>query len=266
MIVTLLDALAHGPRLCVGIDPTPEVLRAWGFPDSVDGLRGFVDRVLEICPPETSVVKPQIAYFERFGSRGLNALEHLCGELRRRGLAVILDAKRGDIPSTNEGYVSAYLVNDAPCVVDAMTVSPYLGVGSLEPFFAAARAHDRVIFVLAKTSNPEARAFQDTPAERPMWLRVAQELADSDSHVGFVVGASDTELADFAAGRFGPSRPLLVPGTGTQGGKLAEVREALGRAPAAVTISRQLFVGGPHDMPYRYRAARDELAARPGSC
>ena len=145
------------PALCLGIDPHPEVLDAWGAPDSAEGLGRFVkDIVPLVVDSGCSVVKPQVAFFERHGIAGMRALGLLLQDLRSSDITVIGDAKRGDIGSTMAGYAQAWLTPGSDFEVDALTVVPYQGVGSLEPALSLAAEHSKGVFVLAATSNPEA--------------------------------------------------------------------------------------------------------------
>ena len=154
---------ASGP-LCVGNDPDPHLLERWGLEDSVDGLDRFAATCVEAFAGKVAFVKPQSAFFERFGAAGVAILERTLQDLRHTGSLPILDAKRGDIGSTAQAYADAYLDDDAPMAADAITVSPYLGFGSLTPYFAAAEKNDAGVFVLAFTSNPEAVHLQSSTA------------------------------------------------------------------------------------------------------
>src|SRR5205807_937570 len=122
----------RGP-LCVGIDPHPGLLEAWGLPVSADGLERFAMTCVEALAPEIAVLKPQSAFFEAFGSRGVAVLEQIIAAGRAAGALVVVDAKRGDIGSTMAAYAEAYLGDDSPLAGDAVTLSPYLGFGSLQP-------------------------------------------------------------------------------------------------------------------------------------
>lgn len=149
----------RGP-LCVGIDPHASLLLEWGLNDDVAGLERFSRTVVEAVADRVAVMKPQSAFFERFGSRGVAVLETVVREARAAGTLVVMDAKRGDIGSTMGGYAEAYLHKDAPLFSDALTVSPYLGYGSLGPAVALARESGAGLFVLALTSNPEGGEVQ----------------------------------------------------------------------------------------------------------
>ena len=156
----LADAMEdHGP-LCVGIDPHPSLLEAWGLADSAAGLRDFALRTVDAVGGRVGAVKPQSAFFERHGSAGIAVLEETLAALRDVGTLSVLDVKRGDIGSTMAGYAQAYLSDGAPLAADSITVSPYLGYGSLSPALDLAEASGRGVFVLALTSNPEGAAVQ----------------------------------------------------------------------------------------------------------
>ncbi|HEX2264522.1 MAG TPA: orotidine-5'-phosphate decarboxylase, partial [Pseudonocardiaceae bacterium] len=158
--VRLARVVAARGALCAGIDPHPELLRQWGLDDDVAGLERFARGAVEALAPEVAVIKPQSAFFERYGSRGVAVLERVLVAARDAGALVLLDVKRGDIGSTMAGYAAAYLSDGAPLAADAITVSPYLGVGALEPAFELASGTGRGVFVLALTSNPEGAAVQ----------------------------------------------------------------------------------------------------------
>lgn len=147
-------------RLCLGIDPHAYLLESWGLPDTAAGAREFGLRCVDAATGAVGIVKPQVAFFERFGSAGYAALEDVLAAARAAGLLVIGDVKRGEIGSSMAGYASAWLTPGSPLEVDAMTLNPYLGVGTLEDAFATADAAGKGVFVLAATSNPEAATVQ----------------------------------------------------------------------------------------------------------
>src|SRR5690554_3004943 len=150
---------ARGP-VCFGIDPHPGLLDGWGLSDDAEGLAAFADTVLEACGDVGAAIKPQSAFFERHGSRGIAVLERLLADARSAGVLTILDVKRGDIGSTMAAYAEAYLMDGSPLAADAITVSPYLGAGSLAPAFELAARTNRGLFVLCLTSNPEGPSVQ----------------------------------------------------------------------------------------------------------
>lgn len=223
-----------GHPLCVGLDPhldlIPEVFRRGSMkpndPATIAAVEEMLLLVLERVGGLVPVVKPQIAFFERLGGRGIAALERLCEKARQLGLLVLLDAKRGDIGSTAEAYAQAYFGYDAPLPVDALTVNPYLGLDSLEPFVKAAKAADGGLFVLVKTSNPGAADFQGREASgEPLFARVAAALtAEAEawrgeegwSSLGVVVGATQATDAPRVREKL-PHSLFLVPGYGAQG-------------------------------------------------
>jgi orotidine-5'-phosphate decarboxylase len=251
---------ARGP-LCLGIDPHPELLAAWGLSPDADGLRGFCD-VCVAAFAHAAVVKPQVAFFEAYGAAGYAVLEHTMGALRDAGVLVLADAKRGDIGSTMAAYAAAW-AGDSPLAADAVTASPYLGFGSLQPLLATAAAHDRGVFVLAATSNPEGAGVQraDTGGRT-----VAQSIVDAAAavnraalpepgSVGVVVGATLSDPPDVSA----LGGPVLVPGVGAQGGRPEALRGLGGARPGQLlpAVSREVLRVGPD--PAAVRAAAERL-------
>src|SRR3569833_2823631 len=177
----LYDTIEKRGPLCVGIDPHPELLARWGLSDDVAGLERFARTVVEALAGRVAVLKPQSAFFERFGSQGIGILESTIRQSREAGALVLLDVKRGDIGSTMAAYASAYLDAASPLSADAITVSPYLGVGALRPAFDVAAANGAGVFVLALTSNPEGPAVQH--AAGPDGRTVAQTVVDEISQL-----------------------------------------------------------------------------------
>ena len=241
----------RGP-LCVGIDPHPALLARWGLADDVDGLARFSESVVAALADRVAVFKPQSAFFERFGSRGIAVLESIIRQLRDAGALVLLDVKRGDIGSTVSAYAEAYLHPSSPLYVDAITASPYLGVGALAPMFDTAAVHGGGVFVLALTSNPEGRGVQH--ARTPDGRTVAQTVIDEISQLnraarplgsfGLVVGATVGETGHDLSRVAGP---LLAPGLGAQGGRAADLRTVFGENLSAVlpSYSRAVLGAGP---------------------
>jgi len=259
---------ARGP-LCAGIDPHAGRLAEWGLPDDVTGLERFALTAVEGLAPYVAVVKPQSAFYERFGSRGIAVLERVVEGARAAGALVLLDVKRGDIGSTTQAYADAYLDPASPLAADAITASPYLGFGSLEPMIDTARKHDAGLFVLALTSNKEGPEVQhartddgDLVAGRMLdhlrTLNVGQSpLGSFGAVVGATIGDSDLDF-DF-------NGPILAPGFGAQGGTVADIRRIFGGAVGAVTpsSSRELLRKGPSVEAMRDEAMRlnEELRA-----
>jgi orotidine-5'-phosphate decarboxylase len=261
---------ARGP-LCAGIDPHAALLHEWGLDDDVSGLERFALTAVEGLAPQVSVVKPQSAFYERFGSRGIAVLERVVAESRAAGALVLLDVKRGDIGSTSQAYADAYLDPSSPLACDAITVSPYLGFGSLDPIIDTARTHGAGVFVLALTSNKEGPEVQHarvadadgggTVAGRMLdHLRALNGGAEPLGSFGAVVGATIGETEeDLDIGG-----PLLAPGYGAQGGTVDDIRRIFGTAARAVlpSSSRELLRSGPDARALGDAARRvnDELA------
>jgi orotidine-5'-phosphate decarboxylase len=247
----LREAMDGRGPLCAGIDPHAALLDAWGLTDSVNGLEKFALTATEVLAPQVAAIKPQSAFFERFGSRGVAVLEQVIATAREAGALVVLDVKRGDIGTTAQAYADAYLDPRSPVAADAITAAPYLGFGSLAPMFATAREHGTGVFVLALTSNPEAPPFQHarTSAGATVAGTVLSELAALNGDTaplgsfGAVVGATieDTD-EDLAI-----NGPLLVPGIGAQGGTADDVRRIFGDVLDQVlpASSREILSAGP---------------------
>ena len=237
------------PNLCVGIDPAPGLLARWGLDDTPDGLLVFARALLEAAAGQVAVVKPQVAYFERFGPEGYRVLSQVIAEARERGLLVIADAKRGDIDSTMEAYGQAWLGEAAPLRVNAITANPYLGLGSLEPLLQRAAAAGAYVFVVARSSNPEGASLQGHGSP-PVWRQLLEDIAawSRKNHprtVGAVVGA--TVIAELEqALTILPQGLFLAPGIGKQGaslGDLAALRSGADRVLASA--SRSIAEQGP---------------------
>ena len=247
---------AHGP-LCVGIDPHASLLRSWGLTDDARGARDFGLRTVEAAAGRVGVVKPQVSFFERFGSTGIAALEDVLSAARTAGLIVIADAKRGDIGSTMDAYAEAWLTPGSPLEADALTVNPFLGVGALDGAFALAQQHDKGLFVLAATSNPEAEGLQRAVSETGRAVsadiiavvssrNAEQSNAGEWGSFGFVIGAT-VDWADAGIAGFAPTAPILAPGFGTQGAAPADLHRRFGAMSAAVIASesRSILSAGP---------------------
>jgi orotidine-5'-phosphate decarboxylase len=256
----------HGP-LCVGIDPHQSLLADWGLPDDPSGLRTFAQAVMEAVGGRVAAVKPQAAFFERHGSAGVAVLEEVVAAGRQTGTLVIVDAKRGDIGSTMGAYADAFLREGSPLAGDAVTVSPYLGFGSLDPAVDLALATGRGLFVLCLTSNPEGHEVQHarTADGASVAAMVAARAATLNAgatpmgSIGLVVGAT---VGD-AATRTGTdltavNGPFLAPGVGAQGAGAAELTAVFGSARRQVlaSSSRGVLRAGP-DVAALRRAALD---------
>lgn len=252
---------AYGPA-CIGIDPHASLLEQWDLPDTVEGLDRFASICVEAFAGCVAFVKPQSAFFERFGARGVVVLERTLEDLRHTGSLVVLDVKRGDIGSTAQAYADAYLDDDAPMAADAITVSPFLGFGSLAPFFDVAEKNDAGVFVLARTSNPEGPEVQHarvggTTVAGDILRRLTELNADARpmGAFGAVVGAT---ISDVEPGELAINGPLLVPGYGAQGGTVDDIRRLFGDVIENVipSTSRGVLSAGPDVEALRDAAAR----------
>lgn len=250
----------HG-RLCVGIDPHEQLLTDWGLDVSPEGARTFGLRVVEAAAGRCGIVKPQVSFYERFGSAGFAALEDVLAMARAAGLLVIADAKRGDIGSTMDAYARAWLTPGSPLEADAVTLSPYLGVGALEGTLRYALTHGKGAFVLAATSNPEASGVQTARMSEDAHGStvaggVATEVAafnaattreGSWGSIGLVIGAT-VDLAERGLpDGLAPVAPILAPGFGHQGARSEDRETIFGRLAPAVIVaeSRSILTAGP---------------------
>lgn len=241
----------RGP-LCAGIDPHQGLLRSWDLPVTVAGLERFAMTTVEALAGEVAVLKPQSAFFEVFGSAGIAVLEKVLAACAEAGALTLLDVKRGDIGSTMSAYAEAYLADGAPLAADAITVSPFLGFGSLAPALDLAAATGRGVFVLALTSNAEGPQVQH--AVGAGGVVIAQQVADAAAarnagaapfgSVGLVVGAT-IGATGVRLGRV--NGPMLAPGIGAQGATPADLRTVFGDDLSAVlpSSSREILGAGP---------------------
>ncbi|MBT2503268.1 orotidine-5'-phosphate decarboxylase [Curtobacterium sp. ISL-83] len=260
--VRLAAAIGSRSALCVGIDPHAATLAAWGLTRDEAGLTAFGATMVDAAAGRAAVVKPQIAFFEAAGVAGYRALDATIRRARDAGLLVVADVKRGDIGSTGDDYAVAWLDRDGPFAADAMTVSPYLGYGSLRGTVALARQHGAGVFVLAATSNPEARVLQTAVlaegprAGRSVAAGIVLDVADDNraaasdqalGDVGLVLGAT-LDLDDFGIARDSiSSSPVLAPGFGAQGAAIEDLRALYGSRAEQVLVSesRGLMTAGP---------------------
>ncbi|WP_309129255.1 orotidine-5'-phosphate decarboxylase [Microbacterium sp.] len=265
----------HGP-LCVGIDPHAALLEQWGLGQDAGGVRSFGLAVVEAAAGRAGIVKPQVSFFERFGSRGFAALEDVLAAARGAGLIVIADAKRGDIGSTMAGYTSAWLGSGSPLEADAVTVSPYLGPDSLRDTLTSAVRAQKGVFVLAATSNPEAAALQtartvdvaategQTVAQRVArdvtWVNGSAAFDGGLGPVGLVIGATVDRLEMGLDDDVLTGTPILAPGFGAQGATPEDLLVRFGAAARNVLASesRSILTAGPD----RIAVTIDERAAR----
>jgi orotidine-5'-phosphate decarboxylase len=247
----------HGP-LVFGLDPSGDLLEAWGLGDSADGLDRFADIVLAAAVGAVGLVKPQSAFYERHGWRGIRTLQRLVTSAREAGLLVIVDVKRGDVGSTNDAYAEAYLGKGAPLAADAITVHPYLGLGAMGSFVSRADESGSCLLVVTRSSNPEGRGIQAARVPDGERVPVEQQLLDD-------IRALNERLAP---GRIGPVGAVvspthmhpeldlaaanclfLAPGVGTQGATPADVAAVFAVCPERVmpSASRSLLQAGPDE-------------------
>jgi orotidine-5'-phosphate decarboxylase len=233
-------------------------------------LEFFSLRVLEAVIDVAAVIKPQVAFFERFGSEGYRVLERLIADAHDAQVLVLGDAKRADIGSTNEGYAEAWLDERSPLCCDAVTVSPYLGFVALEPFLRLATESGRGVFVLSATSNSDDRVIQSarTDANESVEEMVLHTVADFNTRddglgsVGVVLGAT-RDKPHFNLPSLGG--PYLVPGVGMQGATADNVARIFDRCPQGTvlaSVSRAILLAGPDRAGLRDAAQRwrDDLS------
>lgn len=275
--VRLKDAMEqHGP-LCAGIDPHRALVESWGLTYDLAGLERFTMTCVEAFGGAVAAVKPQSAFFEVFGAKGVALLERALSELRAAGTLTVLDVKRGDIGTTVDAYGHAFLGEDAPAPADAITLSPYLGYGSLRPAIDLALDSGRGVFVLALTSNPEGASVQHARGAdgRSVAATIADQAAADNAHarergqlgsVGLVVGATvGSAVADLGVDLATMAGPVLAPGLGAQGATAADVRRVFAGALDQVlaSSSRDVLRAGPDVTSLRARArtVASEVAA-----
>lgn len=253
---------AYG-RLCVGIDPHPFLLKQWGLAANASGARELGLRVVDAAAGRVGIVKPQVAFFERYGSAGFAVLEEVLAAARAAALLVIADVKRGDTGTSVEAYAEAWLSAGSSLEADAMTVNAFQGVGSLAAPIAIARRNGKGLFVLAATSNPEAAEIQRAQLRNTdgSTRSVARAIIDdvaavNEEHpdekmgsVGVVLGAT-LDLAEYGIDLervARPALPVLAPGFGHQGARLGDASQIYGALLPAVIISesRSLLAAGP---------------------
>lgn len=260
----LEQAFARHGQLCVGIDPHAWLLSDWGLPDSAAGVESFGRTVVAAAAGLVGIVKPQVAFFERFGSAGYAALERTLADARSAGLLVIADVKRGDLGTSSEAYAQAWLGAGSPLEVDAITLSAYMGVGSLDAAIGLAGETGKGLFLLSATSNPEAAAIQRAvvaDGDRA-GLSVARAILDDVAErnaaattgalgsIGVVLGAT-LDLAGFgidvAAAPSVALTPVLAPGFGHQGADVANLNALYGGYAQGVIVSesRSVLSAGP---------------------
>lgn len=266
-VIRLIDERSP---LCIGIDPASASLERAGLPDTVAGAEQFAGALLDAALDSAAAVKPQMAFFERFGPPGIEALARVCERAREAGVPVIVDAKRGDIGSTMAGYGDAYFGQGAPVQADAVTLTAYLGLGALEPLFERMAAAGGGAFVVTCSSNPEGLPLQT--AHLPDGRLVAEWLADEIAAlnerlgtpaVGAVIGATCGSWARSPLERL-RGAPVLAPGLGAQGGTFEEAAKLFSGVEHRVLLplSRALVSDGLDPAELRERAQAYAAQAR----
>ena len=262
-------------QLCVGVDPHASLLEEWGLDQSVEALRTFSMSVLEASMGRVGVIKPQVAFFEKFGSRGFAVLEEFATEAQKSDILVIMDAKRGDIGSTMSGYFEAWLGKDAPFICDALTVSPFLGLDSLREVMSESLERSKGLFVLAATSNPEGKTIQRAKVGE---LTISADILKNLDGINAVSKSAGARLGSFgavvgatlnfsASGIAGlqsdtdSATPILAPGFGAQGANLSEVRDLFQSSANRViaSVSRSVTGGGKNSLSGSIDQAKGEL-------
>ncbi len=258
-------------RLCVGVDPHPHLLADWGLPDSALGVTRFTDAVVEaVLSSGIRIIKPQVAFFERHGVAGMQALSNLIGSARNSGLVVIADAKRGDVGSTVAAYAEAWLAPGGDFESDAMTAVAYQGVGSIEPMCEAALSAGKGLFVLANTSNPDGWQIQKAHVDSDTTVaqQIVNDLVDrqhTSGHTGWLGCVVGTTLSPpDRAVTLTSDLPLwvLAPGFGFQGANLSDLETLFPGVSHRVipTVSRSVVADGPDGIEQAISRHLQELA------
>lgn len=252
--IRLSQAMAEFSPICIGIDPSESELDNWELPDSAAGAREYGLRIIDSAQGKLGIIKPQVGFFERFGSLGYQTLEEIIREAKDAGFIVIADAKRGDIGSTMLGYASAWFGDDSPLRSDALTVSGYLGPESLRETLNYAQDVEGGLFILAATSNPEAAQLQQAMIQgstvASSVLKAAKEIGQGE--MGVVIGATQ-KLSDFGIDgitKEDVGLPILAPGFGAQGARLEDLAATFGASAHRVvaSMSRELTKNGPEQI------------------
>ncbi len=271
----LATEFAASRHLCAGIDPHAPLLSDWGLGDDAAGAERMGREVVAAAAGVAACVKPQVAFFERFGATGFAALERVLADARDAGLLVVADVKRGDIGSSFAAYADAWLTPGSPLEADAMTVAAYQGFGTLEGAFRHVRRHGKGLFVLAATSNPEAREVQLSRREDGRSVAAAMvddalawnaaERTGPVGSVGVVLGATLDLTAfgiDTGERERGPALPVLAPGFGHQGARIEDAGAIFGGIGHALLAneSRSILVGGAEGLADRVRSRAESVA------
>ncbi len=270
----LYDAFESKGQLCVGVDAHASLLEQWGLDDDVNGLDYFANSVIDATAGHVGIVKPQVSFFERHGSAGFAVLERITHRAKDAGLVVIADAKRGDIGSTMDAYLEAWLGQTAHFYADTLTVSPFLGLETSTALMGAHLENGKSVTVLVATSNPEGAELQSARSESGE--TVAAEIWNRLEQLNRISAAPGDRFGSFAAvlgatlqfKRFGlqleqsaVKTPILAPGFGAQGAQLRDIRLIFGEASGQViaSVSRSVLEVGKQGLTEAIKRANDEL-------
>ena len=261
----LVEAQDAFGQLCVGIDPHSSLLQSWGLADSVAGLREFSLAVVEACASRVSLIKPQVSFFERFGAAGYEVLSEVTQLAHNAGLVVVADAKRGDIGTTMDAYLEAWFGNKSELYADALTVSPYLGLGAISEGFDKWIEAGKGVYSLVATSNPQGETVQrakieDRTLAADQWNQLSSLNGTGFGPYGAVVGAT-LDLTSFGIDSSISNVPILAPGFGAQGALLSEAGRIYGSLAknVAFSVSRSVLKAGPAGIVDAINAANAEL-------
>jgi orotidine-5'-phosphate decarboxylase len=261
----LVEAQDAFGQLCVGIDPHSSLLQSWGLADSVAGLREFSLAVVEACASRVSLIKPQVSFFERFGAAGYEVLSEVTQLAHSAGLVVLADAKRGDIGTTMDAYLEAWFGNKSGLYADALTVSPYLGLGAISEGFDKWIEAGKGVYSLVATSNPQGESVQrakieDKTLAADQWNQLSKLNDSGFGPYGAVVGAT-LNLPSFGIDSSILNVPVLAPGFGAQGALLSEAGAIYGPLAknVAFSVSRSVLKAGPAGIVDAINAANAEL-------
>ena len=263
----LLEAFETNGQLCVGIDPHASLLNSWELPDSAHGLREFSLRVVDACAGQVSLIKPQVSFFERFGAAGYTVLEEVTQQAKAANLLVIADAKRGDIGTTMDAYLDAWFGDSSGLHADALTVSPYLGLGVIRSGFERFTLSGKGVYSLVATSNPEGASVQlarsnGTTLAGDQWRQLSDlnSGASSFGNYGAVLGAT-LDLDTFGIDRNQLKTPILAPGFGAQGAKLSDAKSIYGNLSrqVAYSVSRSVLQAGARELHSAISTSNAEL-------
>jgi orotidine-5'-phosphate decarboxylase len=269
------QAFAKYGQLCVGVDPHAQLLEEWGLPQSVEGLRTFSNAVLDESAGRIGFIKPQVALFEMFGSQGFAVLEQFAERATDSDILVLMDAKRGDIGSTMQGYFNAWLGKAAPFICDALTVNPFLGVGSLAETMSESLERGKGLFVLAATSNAEGKTVQRAKVGE---ATLSQDILRQLEEINAISTSGGSKLGSFGAvigatlnlSASGLSSiqmesdlrtPILAPGFGAQGAALADTFDLFqsGASRVIASVSRSVLSAGATGLASAIDSAKAEL-------